>query len=55
METVDPNTVIKQFDPIPSQNIQKKFDYFYLPYSPLQERGKHMEFEGQAKGWENIL
>ena len=29
-----PRRLIAEFNPAPSQAIQKKFDYFYKPYAP---------------------
>lgn len=30
--------MLESFDPLPGPQIQKKIDYFFLPYAPKQER-----------------
>ena len=43
--TLQPNELLKAFDPLPSKTIQKKVDYFFMPYSAERNTLKHMKFE----------
>lgn len=40
-----PAVMLSEFDPLPGPLVQKKVDYFYLPYSPMLSRSKFMQFE----------
>jgi hypothetical protein len=40
-----PEKLLALFDPTPNEEIQKKIDYFFKPYSPKQEVTKFMRFE----------
>lgn len=41
---VSPRKLMAEFDPAPSHEIQKKFDFFYKPYSPKQVVSKYVRF-----------
>ena len=43
----DPNALLKAFNPLPSEEMQKKMDYFFMPYAPQNNTDKHMRFEDQ--------
>ena len=45
---MDPNALLKAFNPLPSEEMQKKMDYFFMPYAPQNNTDKHMRFEEQA-------
>ena len=36
------------FNPIPVKNIDKKYDYFYLPYSYKHGLQKHLDFSEEG-------
>ncbi len=40
---------MKAFDPLPSREIQKKVDYFFMPYSAERNTLKHMKFESPVQ------
>jgi hypothetical protein len=42
---VDPNALLKAFNPLPSEEMQKKMDYYFMPYAPQNNTDKHMKFE----------
>ena len=48
-KTITPEKLLEQFDPIPSQDVQKKIDYFFFPYSPKQDISKYMKFEADIE------
>ena len=39
------NMIAQDFCPLPNKDIQRKIDFFFLPYAPKQERSLYMEFE----------
>ena len=43
-EILSPAKLLDEFNPLPSNRTQKTMDFFFLPYSPNQERAKHMNF-----------
>jgi len=45
---MDPNALLKAFNPLPSEEMQKKMDYFFMPYAPQNNTDKHMRFEEPA-------
>tara|TARA_B110000285_G_scaffold161461_1_gene180317 strand:- start:592 stop:798 length:207 start_codon:yes stop_codon:yes gene_type:complete len=47
--TITPEKLLEQFDPIPSDEIQKKIDFFFFPYSPKQDISKYMKFEADPE------
>jgi hypothetical protein len=47
--SVDPNALLKAFNPLPSEDIQKKMDYYFMPYAPQNNTDKHMKFEDPTK------
>jgi hypothetical protein len=42
----DPNIMLRQFNPLPSEEVQKKVNYYFMPYSPERNALKHMKFDG---------
>jgi hypothetical protein len=51
----DPNQLLKAFNPLPSEEVQKKIDFFFMPYAPQRNNLKHMKFaEKGAKGLPEI-
>jgi hypothetical protein len=42
---IEPNELLKAFDPLPSREIQQKVDYFFMPYSAERNTLKHMKFD----------
>lgn len=43
---------LRDFDPFPAANIQRKINYFFLPYSPRLNIGKHINFDDTKKHWQ---
>ena len=39
--------MLADFNPAPSAEVQKKFDFFYKPYAPLQVLSKYVRFENE--------
>jgi hypothetical protein len=37
------------YDPLPTQDIEKRYDYFYLPYSYNHGLEKYINFEENEK------
>lgn len=35
---------MKAFNPLPSEHVQKKIDFFFMPYAPERNNLKHMKF-----------
>eukprot|EP00347_Sterkiella_histriomuscorum_P021456 403333914 len=44
-QTANPNKLLARFNPNPSHHIQKKIEYFILPYNQQIQSQKHMKFE----------
>ena len=41
----NPNKMLARFNPNPSKHIQRKIEYFILPYNQRISSDKHMKFE----------
>ncbi len=46
---IEPNEMLKAFDPLPSKEIQQKIDYFFMPYSAERNTNKHMKFDSPVQ------
>ena len=33
-DPTDPNQLLRAFNPLPSEYVQKKIDFFFMPYAP---------------------
>ena len=45
----DPNKLLAKFNPHPSPSIQKKVEYFFLPYNSKVLGLKHMRFDSDKE------
>lgn len=44
-----PRRLLEEFNPIPDSTLQRKIDFFFLPYSPHISCSKHMTFQEDLK------
>lgn len=40
-----PNQILDKFNPLPSQDIQQKINFYFMPYNQLQHTEKYMIFD----------
>ena len=45
MKEGNPNVLVEQFNPLPSEKIQEKMNFFFMPYNPELSFCRHMEFK----------
>lgn len=42
MKNMTPESLLNQFDRLPSEQLQSKLDYFFMPYNTNCDWSKHM-------------
>lgn len=48
VDTSDPNKMLRAYNPLPSDpRLQKKVEYFFMPYNQGHVGAKHMRFENE--------
>lgn len=44
IRTFDPNTALQKYNPLPNLEMQKKINFFYMPYNHELHTKKYMTF-----------
>ena len=47
--SLSPEKLMAQFNPLPSPALQKKMDMYFLPYNHNQDRSKFMKFDNNKQ------